>query len=113
MAIVLSPEELVNGARAGGGVAIPSLPPARLMRSYVNDEARLEIRDFPSARLGWLKSLGCFTEIISFKTRLFVPTNRALDILGRLECEASGSADYGQRPSSSSEDDPSIGEREG
>ena len=81
MAIALSPEELVSGARSSGGVTLPSLPPARLMRSYVNDETRLEIRYFPATRLTWLKSLGCFTEIISFRTRLFVPTNRSVEIL--------------------------------
>lgn len=85
MTIALSPMELVAGARGAGGVAIPSLPGARLERSYVNDEARLEIKAFPPARLALLKSLGCFTEIINYKTRLFVPTNRAVEVLGVIE----------------------------
>lgn len=85
MTIALSPAELVAGARAAGGVVIPSLPGARLERSYVNDEARLEIKAFPPPKLALLKSLGCFTEIINYKTRLFVPTNRAVEVLGVIE----------------------------
>lgn len=84
MAIALSPAEIVAAARGREGVAIPALAGARLQRSYVNDEARLEIRDFPPEKRAWLKSLGCFTEIINYKTRLFVPTNRAEDILGAI-----------------------------
>lgn len=85
MTIALSPAEIVAGARSAGGVAIPSLPGARLGRSYVNDEARLEIKAFPPPKLALLKSLGCFTEIIAYKTRLFVPTNRAVEVLGVIE----------------------------
>jgi hypothetical protein len=84
MTIALSPVELVAGARGAGGVAIPSLPGARLERSYVNDEARLEIKAFAPSKLGLLKSLGCFTEIINYKTRLFVPTNRAVEVLAAI-----------------------------
>lgn len=87
MAISLSPAELVAGARGNGGVAIPFLPGARLLRCYVNDDARLEIKDFPATKLPWLKSVGCFTEIIAYKTRLFVPTNHALEILGAIEAD--------------------------
>ncbi|MBV1686421.1 strawberry notch family protein [Novosphingobium sp. G106] len=89
MAISLSPAELVDGARGGGGVAVPYLPPARLVRSYVNEDVRLEIRDFPASRLAWLKSLGCFTEIIAYKTRLFVPINRGVEILALIEAAMS------------------------
>ncbi len=77
--------ELIEGARTSGGVSIPFLPPARLVRCYVNDAARLEIRDFPASRLGWLKSLGCFTEVIAYKTRLFVPVSRAAEVLELIE----------------------------
>ncbi|MDF0543989.1 strawberry notch C-terminal domain-containing protein [Sphingobium sp. H39-3-25] len=84
MAIALSPAELIAGARGYDGVAIPSLPGTRLQRVHVNGEARLEVKDFPPARREWLKSLGCFTEIIAYKTRLFVPTNHAEDILSAI-----------------------------
>jgi hypothetical protein len=88
MAITLSPTEIVAAARGSDGVAIPALPGARLQRSYVNDEVRLEIKGFPPEKRDWLKSLGCFTEIISYKTRLFVPTNRGEDILAVIAASA-------------------------
>ncbi|MFA6115454.1 MAG: strawberry notch family protein [Sphingomonas sp.] len=88
MAIALSPAEIVAAARGSDGIAIPELPGARLQRSYVNDEARLEIKSFPPDKREWLKSLGCFTEIINYKTRLFVPTNRAEDILEAISANA-------------------------
>jgi predicted RNA methylase len=81
VALSLSPAELIAAARAQEGVAIPGLRGARLHRVRVNDEPRLEIRNFPSEKRTWLKSLGCFTEIINYKTRLFVPTNLAEDML--------------------------------
>lgn len=85
MAIALSPAEIVAGARNHDGIVIPCLPGSRLQRAFVNDEPRLEIKDFPPDSREWLKSLGCFTEIISYKTRLFIPTNRAEDILAAIE----------------------------
>jgi hypothetical protein len=50
----------------------------------VNNARRLEIRDFPVARRDWLKSIGCFAEIIDYKTRLLVPTDRAEAILDQI-----------------------------
>lgn len=85
MAITLLPAEIVAAARASDGVAIPGLAGSRLQRSYVNDEARLEIKGFPPEKREWLKSIGCFTEIISYKTRLFVPTTRAEETLGLIQ----------------------------
>ncbi|HEX7856969.1 MAG TPA: strawberry notch family protein [Sphingobium sp.] len=85
MTLALSPAELVTAALGGDGVALPCLPGARLKRVIVNDDTRLEIRDFPPARLPSLKALGCFTEIIAFKTRLFLPLQRATDILQAME----------------------------
>ncbi|MEJ7933854.1 strawberry notch family protein [Sphingobium sp. AN558] len=85
MKVALSPAELVLAARGADGVAIPAMEGARLHRVHVNDEARLEIKSFPVPKLARLKALGCFTEIIRFRTRLFVPTNRAAEILGAIE----------------------------
>jgi hypothetical protein len=42
---------------------------------------RLEIIGAHAARLGWYKSRGCFTEIIAYKTRLFMPDTEAATIL--------------------------------
>lgn len=84
MAIMLSPAEMIAGARGTEGVVIPGLAGARLISAYVNDARRLEIRDFPAARRDWLKSIGCFTEIIVYKTRLFIPGDRAAGIIEQI-----------------------------
>ncbi|HZF43664.1 MAG TPA: strawberry notch family protein [Sphingomonadaceae bacterium] len=55
-----------------------------LKRSLVNGSQRLEITGFSAARLPWYKAQGCFTEIIRYKTRLFVPVERAQATIGRL-----------------------------
>jgi hypothetical protein len=57
------------------------MEPARLVWAHVNDVRRLEIRDYPASRRAWLKSIGCFTEIIAYKTRLFIPADRATAIV--------------------------------
>lgn len=54
-----------------------------LKRSRVMGELRLEIVGHSASDLPALKALGCFTEIISWSTRLFVPANN-LDVLDRL-----------------------------
>ncbi|MDB5580815.1 MAG: methyltransferase domain protein [Bradyrhizobium sp.] len=84
MAIALSPTEIVEAGRTREGVALPGLEPARLARVFVNDDVRLEIRNYPPDRREWLKSLGCFTEIIAYKTRLFMPPSRALAIVAAI-----------------------------
>ena len=86
MAIRLSPAEMIFGARGAEGVLIPGLGSARLISVHVNDTRRLEIRDFPAARRDWLKSIGCFTDIIAYKTRLFIPADRAPGILEQIIC---------------------------
>ncbi|MGB3472307.1 MAG: hypothetical protein WBA51_15955 [Erythrobacter sp.] len=51
-----------------------------IKRSLVAGEQRIEICGEIGAQLEWLKSLGCFTEIIQYKTRVFVPTNRLCEV---------------------------------
>jgi len=53
-------------------------------RSIVNGKHRVEIVDAPAGRLPWLKSLGCFTEIIQYRTRVFVPANGAETVIGAI-----------------------------
>ena len=84
MKIALSPSEMIVAARDGEGVAIPGMGPARLIWAFLNDSRRLEIRDFPASRREWLKSIGCFTEIIAYKTRLFIPADRATTIVEQI-----------------------------
>lgn len=82
--VILGPDEIIAGARMAGGVAIPGLGPARLVRVQVNDSPRLEIRDYRPEDRTWLKSCGAFSEVLSFRTRLFLPPDCACDILTRI-----------------------------
>ncbi|MDR6710194.1 putative RNA methylase [Novosphingobium sp. 1748] len=82
--LVLTPEEVLRGADVMGGVALPGLEGARLVRVTVNGSSRLEIRDYPPERRNWLKSCGAFSEVVAFKTRLFVPPHQALEILQKI-----------------------------
>lgn len=84
MAINLTPSEIVDAARSSDGALIPGLEPARLRRAMVNDERRLEIVNYPHGSRDRLKALGCFTEIIAYKTRLFVPVKRAEAIIAAI-----------------------------
>ena len=52
----------------------------QLRRSMVTGQPRLELTDVEASKLSDFKSMGCFTEMIQWKTRLFVPLN-APDIL--------------------------------
>ena len=55
-----------------------------LKRSLVNGAQRLELAGWSAPRLDWYKAHGCFTEIIRYQTRLFVPTTNAAAVLTRL-----------------------------
>lgn len=46
-----------------------------LHRSFVMGKARLELSGASVDTISELKSMGCFTEIIQWKTRVFIPTN--------------------------------------
>ncbi len=47
----------------------------------MNGARRIEIVGAEAARIPELKAMGCFTEIIAYKTRVFVPTDKAEAIL--------------------------------
>jgi len=49
--------------------------------SRVNGARRIEIVGAEAARIPELKALGCFTEIIAYKTRVFVPIDRVEVVL--------------------------------
>ncbi|EKU73315.1 MULTISPECIES: strawberry notch family protein [Sphingomonadales] len=83
-AVKLSPAEIIAAASGIDGAQIDGLPGTRLIRVRVNGQQRFEIRDYPYDRLDWLKSLGAFTEIISFRTRVFLPPEDAERILAEL-----------------------------
>lgn len=50
----------------------------------MNGSRRIEIVDAEAARIPELKAKGCFTEIIAYKTRVFVPVDGASEILSRI-----------------------------
>jgi hypothetical protein len=52
--------------------------------SRVNGARRIEIVGAEAARIPELKALGCFTEIIAYKTRVFVPGENAAAIIGSI-----------------------------
>ena len=82
--ISLSPDQLVEAALAGKVVPIDVLSGTSLKRSRVNGEHRLEVLGFdPRGLPGW-KAKGCFTEIIAYQTRLFMPVSNASKIIARL-----------------------------
>ena len=63
---------------------VPGLAALTLKRALVGGERRLELAGAEAGRLPEYKALGCFTEIIRYQTRLFVPLDRADEILARL-----------------------------
>ncbi|WP_375195581.1 strawberry notch-like NTP hydrolase domain-containing protein [Sphingobium sp.] len=86
-AIKLSAEELIAAAHNGEGASVPGLGGARLISSIVNGTRRMEIRDFQPHDREWLKARGAFTEIIQYKTRLFLPPEKAEAILNAVIAE--------------------------
>jgi predicted RNA methylase len=86
MTLDVSPDELAATVlRTGKPMPCPGLDSLMLKRSLVNSSQRLELAGFSPARLGWYKSQGCFTEVIRYQTRLFVPVDRAPEVLARIK----------------------------
>jgi hypothetical protein len=52
--------------------------------SLVNNSKRIELLGYTPEKLDWYKSLGGFTEIIAYRTRLFLPVDRAETIVATL-----------------------------
>jgi len=82
----------IAAAILGGGTWKAPHPLNFTIRSArVNGSRRIEIVDAEAARIPELKAKGCFTEIIAYKTRVFVPTDKADQILasliGQAPCE--------------------------
>ncbi|WP_420607396.1 strawberry notch-like NTP hydrolase domain-containing protein [Novosphingopyxis sp.] len=66
---------------SGKSLEIRSHDRLNVKRSLVNGSQRLELVGFAGERLDWYKAKGCFTEIIRYRTRLFVPVTGASAIL--------------------------------
>ena len=85
MALDVPADELAATVlRTGKPLPFRAVEALTLKRSLVNSNQRLELCGFSAARLPWYKAKGCFTEIIRYQTRLFVPIDGAADILNRL-----------------------------
>jgi len=73
---------IIDAALSGRPIEIKQPFPMTIRRARVNGSERIEIEGAPASQLPWFKSLGCWTELINFKTRLFVPmTDKAGSII--------------------------------
>ncbi|GMM92123.1 strawberry notch-like NTP hydrolase domain-containing protein [Qipengyuania sp. MTN3-11] len=69
---------------SGKPLVLASHDALTVKRSLVGGEQRLELTGFSPDRLDWYKNKGCFTEIIRYRTRLFVPVSKASSVLPAL-----------------------------
>ena len=82
--IDIDPEVRVKSAIAQGRkVDLPGTEMS-IWPSLVNGSRRIELKGFAPEKLDWYKSLGGFTEIIAYKTRLFLPVEKAPAIIALL-----------------------------
>lgn len=79
--VELTAAELGAAAQKGTGVAIPGLGGATLATALVNGSRRLEIRNYRPEDRERLKAHGVFSEVIQYKTRLFIPLDRSNEII--------------------------------
>ena len=79
--IRLTPSEIVAAAWEGRTVTINAVTGLVLRQARVDGDRRLELSGFDPRALPTMKAKGCFTEIIQHRTRLFVPRNRAAEIV--------------------------------
>jgi len=80
--ITVSGAETAKHVMTSGEIA--TVGAYRLKRSLVAGQQRLELLDWPHTRLAELKAVGCFTEIIQHKTRMFVPVSTAATVIDRI-----------------------------
>ena len=81
----LSPDAIVEAVmKSGKPLELRGRETLTVKRSLVNGAQRLELTGWSAARLDWYKAQGCFTEIIRYQTRLFVPTDGAAGIVARI-----------------------------
>ena len=73
----LGPADIATAVRQGGNVDLKAPFAMTVRSSRVNGQRRVEIVGAPPEQLAWLKSKGCFTEVIQYRTRVFVPSDRA------------------------------------
>lgn len=85
----LSADEVVQTVLATGrATEFAAREKLMVKRSLVNGSQRIELTGWSAARLDWYKAQGCFTEIIRYQTRLFVPIEGAAGVIARLASKA-------------------------
>ena len=72
-------DAIVRSVLSGRSVDVTRPFPMTIRRALVNGNQRIEIINAPAGQLAWFKSLGCFTEIVAYKTRLFCPVGEAAE----------------------------------
>jgi hypothetical protein len=77
----LPAEAVVKAVTADRTIDVSRPFPLTIKRSLVNGASRIEFVGCPHYRLSWLKANGCFTEVIQYRTRVFVPAASAETIL--------------------------------
>lgn len=81
----ISADDIVQTVLATGRpMEFAGREPLMVKRSLANSSQRIELTGWSVARLDWYKAQGCFTEIIRYQTRLFVPIERAASVIARL-----------------------------
>ena len=80
-AVAIEPAQVVARLDSGQAVQISGTNDIIFKRSLVNGTNRYEVSKYPYSWLSFLKSMGCFTEVIQYKTRVFIPTDRAAEII--------------------------------
>jgi hypothetical protein len=82
--VEIAPEKLTDAILAGRSYTAKHPLNVTIKTSRVNGQKRLEITGAEAAQLASFKAMGCFTEIIAYKTRLFIPLEGAAGIVARL-----------------------------
>lgn len=80
----LPADQIAKSVLSGRSVDLVRPFAITVKRAIVNGKPRIELVGAPAAQLPWLKSLGAFTEIIQFRTRVFLPVAEAELILGKI-----------------------------
>jgi len=82
--VAIAPDKLAQAIIAGRSHTLKHPLNATIRTSRVNGQKRLEIAGIEAAQLPGLKAMGCFTEIIAYKTRVFIPLDGASAIICKL-----------------------------
>jgi hypothetical protein len=77
-------DAIANSVLSGRSVEVTRPFAMTFKRSIVNGKPRVEIVDPPAGQLPWLKSLGCFVEIIAYRCRTFIPVNDAEGVIAAI-----------------------------